>query len=57
MQYERGSLDHISVDKQTEIVNYVSAAALEETLHCMERDRAFKQLKEKYPEVGQFMHN
>jgi hypothetical protein len=39
-----------------EIVNYVTTAALEETLHCTNRDAAFSGLKAKYPQVSDFQH-
>ncbi len=37
-------------------VNYVTTAALEETLHCQDRSAAFDMLQTKYPEVGDFQH-
>jgi len=39
------------------IANYVSAAALEETLHCQDRSAAFGSLRTKYPEVSDFMES
>jgi hypothetical protein len=39
-----------------DIVNYVTTAALEETLHCANRDAAFTNLKSAYPEVGEYDH-
>jgi predicted dienelactone hydrolase len=39
-----------------EIVNYVTTAALEETLHCVDRSAAFTGLQAKYSEVGDFEH-
>jgi predicted dienelactone hydrolase len=39
-----------------EIVNYVTTAALEETLHCTNRDAAFSALRSKYSQVGDFEH-
>jgi predicted dienelactone hydrolase len=39
-----------------EIVNYVTTAALEETLHCTNRDAAFSGLKAKYSQVSDFQH-
>jgi predicted dienelactone hydrolase len=39
-----------------DIVNYVTTAALEETLHCANRDAAFTDLKSAYPEVGEYDH-
>jgi dienelactone hydrolase len=39
------------------IANYVSVAALEETLHCQDRSAAFGSLKTKYPEVSDFMES
>jgi hypothetical protein len=39
-----------------QITNYVTTAALEETLHCMDRSAAFNGLKAKYSQVGDFQH-
>ena len=39
------------------IVNYVTTAALEETLHCADRSAAFSGLVSKYPQVGTYDHN
>ena len=39
------------------ITNYVSVAALEETLHCQDRSAAFASLRTKYPEVSDFMES
>jgi predicted dienelactone hydrolase len=39
-----------------EIVSYVTTAALEETLHCQNRDAAFSALQSKYSQVGTFDH-
>jgi hypothetical protein len=39
-----------------EIVAYATTAALEETLHCTNRDAAFSALKTVYPQVGDFQH-
>jgi hypothetical protein len=39
-----------------EIVAYATTAALEETLHCINRDAAFSALKTVYPQVGNFQH-
>ena len=38
------------------IVAYATTAALEETLHCTNRDAAFSALKTKYPQVSDFQH-
>lgn len=38
------------------IVNYATTAALEETLHCVNRDAAFTSLKTAYPQVSDFEH-
>ena len=38
------------------IVNYATTAALEETLHCINRDAAFSALKTKYSQVSDFEH-
>lgn len=48
------SPDYISQAKGTEITNYTTAAALEEVLHCGNRDQAFTELKKRYPEVSEF---
>jgi predicted dienelactone hydrolase len=40
-----------------EIVNYVTTAALEETLHCADRSAAFSGLEAKYSQVGDFEHS
>jgi dienelactone hydrolase len=47
------SPDYISQEKGTEITNYVTAAALEETLHCQDRASAFAELESRYPEVSE----
>jgi predicted dienelactone hydrolase len=46
----------IDPKRGSEITNYVTTAALEETLHCANRDAAFAGLQAKYPEVGDFQH-
>jgi hypothetical protein len=38
------------------IVNYATTAALEETLHCKNRDAAFNALKTKFPQISEFLH-
>jgi len=38
------------------ITNYVTAAALEETLHCVDRSAAFSAFKTKFSQVGDFQH-
>jgi predicted dienelactone hydrolase len=38
------------------IVAYATSAALEETLHCINRDAAFSALKTKFSQVGDFQH-
>jgi predicted dienelactone hydrolase len=40
-----------------DIVNYVTTAALEETLHCTDRSAAFSALETKYSQVGTFDHS
>jgi len=45
---------HIPEATQTEIVNYVTAAAFEETLHCRDQTEAFAQLQSRYPDVAEF---
>jgi hypothetical protein len=42
--------------KGVEIVNYVSAAATDETLHCKHRDAASTMLQSRFPEVGDLRH-
>lgn len=37
-------------------VNYVSTAALEETLHCKDRSAQFDGLRATVPSVGDFRH-
>jgi hypothetical protein len=39
------------------IVNYASAAALEETLHCQDRAAAFSSLRSKFPQVSDFVQS
>jgi platelet-activating factor acetylhydrolase isoform II len=39
-----------------EIVNYATSAALEETLHCVDRSAAFSMLQSTFPQVGDFQH-
>ncbi len=39
------------------ITNYVTTAALEETLHCADRGDAFSALLTKFPQVGDFEHS
>lgn len=46
--------DYISQEKGTEIVNYATTAALEETLFCADRKQAWAELKTRYPEVAEF---
>ena len=38
------------------IVNYATTAALEETLHCINRDAAFSSIETAYPQVSDFEH-
>jgi dienelactone hydrolase len=40
----------------TRITNYVTAATLEETLHCQDRTQVFANLKTMFPAVGDFQH-
>lgn len=42
--------------KGVEIVSYASAAAIDETLHCLNRDAAFSMLQMRFPEVGDYRH-
>ncbi len=46
--------DHIPQALQTEMVNYTTAAVLEETLQCADRDAAFAELAARYANVGEF---
>jgi predicted dienelactone hydrolase len=39
-----------------EIVNYATSAALEETLHCIDRSTAFSMLQTKFSQVSDFEH-
>jgi hypothetical protein len=39
-----------------EIVNYATTAALEETLHCVDRSAAFAMLQTKFSQVSDFQH-
>jgi predicted dienelactone hydrolase len=39
------------------IVNSVTTAALEETLHCADRKGLFSGLQMRYPQIGDFQHN
>jgi dienelactone hydrolase len=40
----------------TRITNYATSAALEETLHCQDRSKAFANIKTMFPAVGDFQH-
>jgi hypothetical protein len=46
-----GTIDR---EKGTKIVNDVTTAALEETLHCLDRTTALSALKSRYPDVGDY---
>jgi hypothetical protein len=48
--------DPVATDVAPLIVNYATTAALEETLHCVNRDAAFSALKTKYPQISEFLH-
>ena len=39
------------------IVNAVTTAALEETLHCADRKAVFAGLRTRYPQIGEFLHS
>jgi len=39
------------------IVNSVTTAALEETLHCADRKAFFASLPTRYPQIGEFLHS
>ena len=43
--------------KGPQIAAYASTAALEETLHCKDRTAAFANLRNKFPEVGEFLES
>jgi predicted heme/steroid binding protein len=43
---------HLAQDRGTEIINYATTAALEETLQCANRDVAFAEILTRYPEIG-----
>jgi dienelactone hydrolase len=49
------STSYISQADGTAIVNYATAAELEETLHCVDETDAFANLKTRYPDVGEFL--
>jgi dienelactone hydrolase len=49
--FDCGTVDRV---KATTIVNDATAAALEETLHCMDRTTRLASLKSRYPLVGDF---
>jgi hypothetical protein len=40
-----------------QIVEYVTSAALEETLHCSQAGANFTDLREKFPDVGEFLED
>jgi hypothetical protein len=46
---------YLQESKGTEIVNYATTAALEETLHCADRSSQLEQLQSRLPDVGEFM--
>jgi hypothetical protein len=48
------SPEYIGQEKGTEITNYTTTAALEETLHCQDRKEAFSKLETRYAEVSEF---
>jgi hypothetical protein len=50
--FDCGTLSDYTVGVKA--TNYVTTAVLEETLHCKDRTQAFKELKSKVPEVGDF---
>jgi len=45
---------YVSQERGREIINYATAAALEEKLHCADRTYAFLGFQSKYAEVGEF---
>lgn len=49
--FDCGMVDRV---KATTIVNDATAAALEETLHCLDRSTQISSLKSRYPLVGDF---
>jgi hypothetical protein len=46
----------IDMKKGVEAVIYPSTAALEETLHCKDRTKAWSDMKTKVPQIGEFEH-
>ena len=46
---------YIPNTRAAELVNYVTTAALEESLHCAARRDAFDQLVERFSEVTEFL--
>jgi hypothetical protein len=49
--FDCGTVDRL---KGTAIVNAASTAALEETLHCLDRSAQWAGMKAKFPEIGDF---
>lgn len=45
--------DPMATEVSPSIVNYATTAALEETLHCKNRDAAFNALRTKFPQVSE----
>jgi hypothetical protein len=48
--------DPMATEVSPLIVNYATTAALEETLHCKNRDAAFNALRTKFPQVSEYLH-
>ncbi len=47
----------ISPEDGIRAINYVTTAALEETLHCQDRTEAFNDLMTKVPHIGDYQHS
>lgn len=52
--FDCGTVDPVA---GTQAVNYATTAALEETLHCVDRSQQFSQLVSSHPLVGDFQHS
>jgi hypothetical protein len=48
--------DPVATEVAPLIVNYATTAALEETLHCKNRDAAWSTLQAKFPQISEFLH-
>jgi predicted esterase len=52
--FDCGTVDPVA---GTQVVNYATTAALEETLHCIDRSQQFSQLVSSHPLAGDFQHS